>query len=323
MDQDRNDVHCCADCGVAGGVSLKACTSCKLVKYCNVNCQKNHWAKHKKACKRRAAKLRDEALFKDPPPKEDCPICFVPMPASLLSCMSLPDASITSVPIYDFTITNVELAKVDLELYYSCCGKSICGGCVYSSTPSPGNPYRCPFCNAETESNGSDEDDVNRMMKRVEAKDAGAMFALGNWYYNGRDGLQQDRAKGMELLTRAAELGSSKAHTFICNNYRHGGNMKKAKFHYEAAAMLGCEAARCNIGSLEGIYGNIERALKHLKIAASAGNYLAMNNLLTSFEQGQFSRAEMDSTLTAYNISCAEMRSEARDTFINVCQSFH
>ena len=65
--------------------------------------------------------------------------------------------------------------------------------------------------------------------------------------------------------------------------------------------------------------GNTERALKHLKIAASAGNYLAMNNLLTFFEQGQFSRAEMDSTLTAYNISCAEMRSEARDAFINVC----
>jgi hypothetical protein len=52
------------------------------------------------------------------------------------------------------------------------------------------------------------------MMKRVEAKDAGAIYVLGSWYYNGRDGLQQDRAKGMELFTRAAELGSSKAHTF-------------------------------------------------------------------------------------------------------------
>jgi TPR repeat protein len=140
--------------------------------------------------------------------------------------MSLPDANITSVPIYDFTFTNVELAKVETEqylsCYHSCCGKSICGGCVYSSTPSPGNPYRCPFCNLETEGNGSDEDDVSKMMKRVEAKDAGAMFALGSWYYNGRDGLQQDRAKGMELFTRAAELGSSKAHTFIGNNFIMG-----------------------------------------------------------------------------------------------------
>jgi len=56
--------------GVAGGVSLKACKLCMLVKYCNVKCQKNHWAKLKKECKRRAAELHDEALFKDPPPKD-------------------------------------------------------------------------------------------------------------------------------------------------------------------------------------------------------------------------------------------------------------
>ena len=36
----------------------------------------------------------DEVLFKDPPAKEDCPICFLPMPVRLLSCISLPDATI-------------------------------------------------------------------------------------------------------------------------------------------------------------------------------------------------------------------------------------
>jgi TPR repeat protein len=88
--------------------------------------------------------------------------------------------------------------------------------------------------------------------------------------------------------------------------------------------MLGCEVARCNIGNLEGVYGNMERALKHLKIAASAGNYLAMNNLLTFFEQGQFSRAEMDSTLTAYNILVPRREVKPEMLFINVCmQSFH
>ena len=38
--------------------------------------------------------------------------------------------------------------------------------------------------------------------------------------------------------------------------------MKKAKFHYEAAAMLGCEGARCNIGSLESVYGNMGTSFK-------------------------------------------------------------
>ena len=41
-----------------------------------------------------------------------------------------------------------------------------------------------------------------------------------------------------------------------------------------------------------------------------------MNALLIEFEKGSVSRDEIDSTLTDYNNSCAEMRSEARDAFI-------
>jgi hypothetical protein len=37
------------------------------VRDCNADCQRNHWSKHKKECKQRAAELRDETLFKDPP----------------------------------------------------------------------------------------------------------------------------------------------------------------------------------------------------------------------------------------------------------------
>ena len=105
MEQDQADVpvHCCADCGsVAGvGVSLKACKSRKLVKYCNAECQKNHWPTHKQVCKLRAAELHDESLFKDPPVKEDCPICFLPMPMEFISALSLPPATVSSVPVYD------------------------------------------------------------------------------------------------------------------------------------------------------------------------------------------------------------------------------
>ena len=110
---------CCAECGVAGGVSLKACKSCMLVKYCNVLCQRNHWPEHKKLCKERAAELCDEALFKDPPAKEDCPICFLPMPLRLISCMTLPPATILSVPIYDFADADQELAQMEMKTIFS------------------------------------------------------------------------------------------------------------------------------------------------------------------------------------------------------------
>ena len=107
-----------------------------LVKYCNVKYQKNHWTKHKKECKRRAAELHDEALFKVPPPKEDCPISFAsyqcPMPINLICRASLPPETLTSVPIHDFALANEELAKMETKHYFKCCGKSICGGCVHS-----------------------------------------------------------------------------------------------------------------------------------------------------------------------------------------------
>ena len=137
---------CCAECNEEGGASLKICKACTSVKYCNAMCQKNHWSKHKKVCKQRAAELRDEALFKDPPPKEECEICFLPMPTKLITCMSLPPATILSVPIYDFAIDNAGLADKDIQFYYPCCGKNICKGCWYSKGKSGNNDkFKCPF----------------------------------------------------------------------------------------------------------------------------------------------------------------------------------
>jgi hypothetical protein len=176
----------CADCDKeeGGGVSLKACKSCMLVKYCNADCQKNHWPTHKQICKHRAAELRDEALFKDPPAKEDCPICFLPMPMRIISCIPLPPATVLSVPIRDYAMANERLASLDTEQYYTCCGKSICGGCIHSFYLS-GNHDKCPFCKADGRDK-TDEENIQELMKRVEANDAASIDVLGNNYYHGR-----------------------------------------------------------------------------------------------------------------------------------------
>ena len=42
----------------------------------------------------------------------------------------------------------------------------------------------------------------------------------------------------------------------------------------------------------------------------------AMHDLIKIFERGNVSRDAIDSILIAYNNSCVEMRSEARDAFI-------
>ena len=306
---------CCAECGKEEGVSLKMCKPCMSVKYCNAECQHKHWPKHKTECKQRAAELRDEALFKDPPPKEDCPICFLPMPQRLLCCASLPNATILSVPINDYAIANEDLSDKNMEHYYTCCGKSICKGCVYSFNQT-GNDDKCPFCNSGR--NKTEEECVEEMMRRVAVNDAGAICLLANSYQHGLNGLQQDHTKAIEFYTRAAEIGLSKAHSLLADNYHDGGNLKKAKFHVEAAAMAGDELARFNLGVMECNSGKMEQALKHLRIAASAGHYTAMHHLRKYFEKGFVSRESIDSTLAAYNNSCAEMRSKARDAYIRV-----
>jgi len=99
-DKDNNDVSICANCGKEGSDNdMNTCNKCKMVKYCNAVCKKVHKKKHKKDCEehvrlaaehaaklhdeelRIAAKLHDEKLFKQPPPLDDCPICFLLLPS--------------------------------------------------------------------------------------------------------------------------------------------------------------------------------------------------------------------------------------------------
>ena len=84
VDIDKLSTDICANCGKGeeNNDSLKACTACHMVKYCNRECQIAHRPQHKKECKKRAAELHDKKLFKQPPPEYgDCPICFLPMPS--------------------------------------------------------------------------------------------------------------------------------------------------------------------------------------------------------------------------------------------------
>ena len=79
---DESNVLMCANCGKGEEYSgdLKSCAACKLVKYCSRDCQIAHRPQHKRACKKRTAELYDEKLFKPPPPREECPICMLPLP---------------------------------------------------------------------------------------------------------------------------------------------------------------------------------------------------------------------------------------------------
>ena len=261
------------------------CNSCKHIKYCSVTCQKQHWPKHKKECKQRAARLRDESLFKQPPPKDDCPICFLPMPFA-----------------YD-----------DMASFYPCCGKIVCHGCHYSNHTS--RNIKCPFCNADLKT--GNENEIEKVKKRVEANDVNTLTELGCFYAIGSHGLRTDWNKAFELWTRAAELGSSRARYAIGSAYLHGKGVeidgKKARHHLELAAIAGHEMARFSLGRMEYNSGNMERALKHCMISASAGHNDSMTVIQREFEKGLVQRNVYELTFKACNDSRAEMTSQARN----------
>jgi len=206
VDKD-NDVSVCANCGKEGSSdNMNICNKCKQVKYCNAACKKKHRHKHKKECEEyvklaaeHAARLRDEELFKQTPPTEDCPICFVRLPSLYTGWR-----------------------------YYSCCGKVICSGCCYAPVyDNQGNAVdnlKCPFCRTPTPTL---EENTKRLKKRMEAGDAEAVYLVGNYYRDGSNGFSQDYIKALESFHRAAELGYTKAYNNIGLAYKYGKGVKE------------------------------------------------------------------------------------------------
>ena len=279
----------CANCGEENSGDLKACTACKLVKYCNRECQIAHRPQHIKACKKRAAELHDEALFKDPPPPEECPICMLPP------------------PVYEDHTGST---------FHSCCGKRICNGCEYAMRDTGSkNLELCPFCKTPPEN--SDKGEIKSMKKLMEKGNAGAFHQLGYCYYRGSMGMPQDQAKANELYLKAGELGHAGAYYNLGNTYNNGRGVevdkKKAKHYYELAAMNGSVHARNNLGCMEGKAGNHQRAMKHLLISARAGYKPSLGLVKKGYMLGDVTKEEYANTLRAYQKIQDETKSDARD----------
>ena len=280
----------CANCGKEGNKVNNVCAKCKQVKYCNAVCKKKHRSKHKKQCERRVAELHDEKLFKQPPPDEDCPICFQQLP---------------------FLHTG--------STYYACCGKMICSGCVYAPLyDNQGNKVdnkKCPFCRTPWPS--SDDDMIKREKKRIEAKDPRAIFNIGIYYRDGICGYPQDHTKALELWHQAGEFGSAKAYTNIGYSYQQGDGVevddKKATYYYELAAMKGDEVARHNLGLAEERAGNVDRALKHYMIAARDGHSNSLERIKWLYTNGRVPKEDYTKALQAYQAYLGEIRSRQRD----------
>ena len=288
MNTDSNTLPLCANCGKGEeeSTSLKKCGACKMVNYCSAACQKAHRPQHKMECKKRAAELHDEKLFKQPPQFEDCPICFLRLPSLQSGRMHQP-----------------------------CCGKIICSGCIHA-VEMTSDENVCPFC--RTLAPDSDEEALQMNKQLLEVGDAVATHNQACYYYDGKSGLAQDRDKALELWHRAGELGCFGSYYNIGNIYFYGRdvnkNEKKAVHYWELSAMGGdVNIARYNLGIFEMKAGNMERAIKHFAIAVRSGSNESLKKIKQLYSKGYAAKNDYAKALQAYQSYLSEIKSDDRD----------
>ncbi len=281
------DMLCCASCGKAevDDVNLKKC-ACDLVKYCSVECQKNHRPQHKRACKKRMAEIRDDRLFQQPEGMflGECPICCIPLP--------LDD---------------------DKSSINSCCCKHICKGCSYANTlreREQGLEERCPYCREPVPK--SQEEANQNIMKRVKVNDPVAMFKMGVKCEE-----EGDFEGAIQYWIKAAELGDIEAHYNLSCYYREGRqgverDEKKKMHHMEEAAIGGHPTARYNLGSHEWSNRRYDRAMRHFIISAKQGFDDALDAVKHGFQTKDVNKEDFEAALRGHQAAVDETKSEQR-----------
>ncbi len=279
-------ITCCASCGKAevDDVKLKICTGCNLVRYCSVECQKNHRKQHKKACKERMAEIRDDNLFTPPEISHlgECPICCLPL----------------------------DLKKWTVS---SCCCKIICLGCDYANQLrefEEGLERKCSYCREPLPKN--QEEVSQNYMERAKANDPVAFFRMGSKCKE-----EGDLEGAFEYWIKAAELGNMMAHHNISCVYRDGEgvekNIKKEVYHMEEAAIGGHDMARFNLGCYEGKNKRHEKAIKHFIIAANLGLDESLRTLKEYFRRGLVGKEDYEAALRGHQAAVDATKSQQRE----------
>ena len=286
-------VEACANCGKEGtdAAKLKNCTACFLVKYCSVECQKIHRKQHKKACKKRAAELKDEELYGQGHERAEadfCPICLLAMP----------------FPVHDHAT------------FRSCCMKSVCDGCNLGAKRR-GLSDICPFCRTPPPKN--DDEVLEMVQKRVTARDPEAICRLGDAYFNKLHGLEKDTSRAFELWSEAAELGSSTALHKMGYAYYQGDegleqDVARGTRYWELGAMQGSAESRHYVGLFEIMDNkNYDRALRHFLISAKMGFKDSLDAIKQMFADGLATKAQYAETLKGYQDALEDTKSPQRD----------
>ena len=215
----------------------------------------------------------------------------------------------------------------EMQMYLQCCGKIVCCGCIlaHQATFWESNDRAdesavstCPFCRRPTPD--SQEKVFEGIMGRVESGDARAIYQLATHYEDGDFGLPVDRAKALELLQQAADLGCIEANSRLGNRYRDGSDglrkdLHKARLYWEFATKKGDVGAQHNLGWMECRNGNMDLGIRHLRISAQFGNKQSVDSLREIAKLGYLREEDLLEAENAFWEALEATKTEDRDIY--------
>ena len=235
---------------------------------------------------------KDVDLFAPVPEREECPICLIPLP-----------------------LTERQV------VFMRCCGKCICAGCRYKQSMTDKDKKganhslkdsKCPFCQQKDKNNA-----IKSLRKLMKKKNPRAFIEMARYYHLGDMGLIQSNTRALEMYICAAELGHAEAFVNIGCRYEEGTvveqNLSKTLEYYEVAAKKGSLSAHRFLLMFHGTNGDIQTSIRHIKVAASAGDQESMDDLMKTYKGKLISKEELTQTLRAFQTSKDLTKSKDRE----------
>ena len=154
-------------------------------------------------------------------------------------------------------------------------------------------------------------------LKKAEAGDAGAMYALTGGYMALGGSLDQagsgaDYAESLKWAQKAVDAGNADGYWALALAYEHGRGVKtddkKAVEYYKKGAELGSAACRhsygCRLINGEGVKKDARTALKLFEQSADQGYGLACKALGHMYETGEGVEPDFDKELAYFEKAC-------------------
>ena len=216
----------------------------------------------------------DIDLFADHPIKDECPVCTNPLP----------------------------LEEED-SIFTICCGQIICHECVTATKERCVSGHLCPFCRE-----GEQMNEFASIKAHARGGNHSAAIYVSEAYRTGEYGVEESRYHCLRWLVTAASNGSYIAYGLLSKCYLNGIVVGRSELKrrqcLEIAAKKGDIKARRSLAKMDRDTGNMERAMLHTEVAASAGCKVSLTNVFQGLREGIISKSRVDGVIKKHQANC-------------------